>query len=204
MYDENQWRRLIVRIEIDIERRLAGLPRTTEFDDDWAYLMRAVEDHAIRYLPVSGWIRSEDVDDIVQSILVKFQDISTLRKISSARSYKGYIITMIRNEGLNVIRRRARIHSRTPSLKRELARRVYLDKSVRLQEHRINALYAVLERLSDEELDLLVMRFWKQMKIKQIARIQGVKYSTMASRMIRLLAKMRYMIEGFDDDFEEK
>ena len=61
------------------------------------------------------------------------------------------------------------------------------------QVENIAWLVAVMSKLTPEELDLLVRRYYRGEKISEIARAKGVAPNTMAQRHLRLLDRMRKM-----------
>jgi RNA polymerase sigma factor (sigma-70 family) len=52
----------------------------------------------------------------------------------------------------------------------------------------------ILEGLTAEERETLYRRFWNGDSLGEIAKAQGLPYSTVAKRMFRLLAKLREQI----------
>lgn len=128
---------------------------------------------------------SVDPEDVTQEVLLGLYSPSAIRRVRSARSAEGYLTVVVKNRVLDELRRN-----------RSLWRGAVEWEQVELPTPDLPAdvvvtLHEMLDELSEEDWELIRMRFWQDLTIEEIADRLDVKYSTASVRLFRLLRKLR-------------
>lgn len=126
---------------------------------------------------------SDDAMDVVQDAVVKaFEKQDTLKDIETLQTWFYRILV---NTSIDSLRRRKRV--------------VYTD-AVPEQEDGVSqesqvldavALYAALDKLPEEMKLVVILRFFEDMKLSEIADVTGAALSTVKKRLYRALALLR-------------
>jgi RNA polymerase sigma-70 factor (ECF subfamily) len=130
---------------------------------------------------------SVDADDIVQDVMLRLQSPGAIRRVRLAGSPQGYMAVIVRNRVLDELRRN-RLRWRGDS-----ATQTWEDAQtgiVPTAEAGLD-LQRVLATLSDDERELIRLRFWEGYSIQDLAERLQVPYSTASVRLFRLLRKLR-------------
>jgi RNA polymerase sigma factor (sigma-70 family) len=190
MTDDLSWTALIARIEKDV--RLRGTPSELPADESaWNLVERHLR-YIAHTLRRSGLHSLSDFDDIIGETLLKLQSLDTIRKLKAAGSEKGYLIVIMRNAALDLRRQEKR-------QKTVLDEAAYLQPAPLSQEEIIvtvldaNPLDSVIAQLSTDDRYLIRLHFWRKMSIQQIADRIGLSYSATATRLFRILRRMRQL-----------
>lgn len=181
------WPDLLGRLLTDLESR-GGAPGVSG-DELWRELRKRVRECADRVLSERQSIRSEDIDDIVQAVLLKLQLPRTLARLQSVGSPLGYLVVMIRNSANDLARRGWVELESSASLEQAISGLEEIHGPLEKQQAR-GWLAREIRRLKPAERALLYMRFWQGLRIAQIADLMGVPYSRIAVRLFRLLRKL--------------
>ena len=183
-----EWRELVARVESDVVRR-ANDPSAPSDRAVWEELMPRVRRYVNSYGSFLGGLPIE-ADDVVQDVLVKLQSPDTVRRWRVAGGSAGYLIAIIRNLLIDSYRKQ-RVERRwfdrigAEHLMGELARPPDEAAVVsRWLERR-------LVDLGDDDRRLLHAVYWEGLSIREIADREGLKYSTVAVRLFRLLRRLR-------------
>lgn len=185
---DQEWDSLLARLTNDLEARNRGDISNTD-EAAWEEVQRRV----LRYshmLSRRTQLEPNTATDIAQEILIKLQNPVTLRRLKAAGTPDGYLFVIVRNEILDTLRRNRKVVSAEVPLTEELIsaynvtqEQAGMDKTERLR--------SALESLRFEDRALLHMRFWQELSIGQIAEKTGLKYSTVAVRLFRVLKHLR-------------
>jgi RNA polymerase sigma factor (sigma-70 family) len=183
-----EWNYLLARLSDDLEARNRGDISNTD-EAAWEEVWKRV----LRYshiLSSRAQLAPDTASGIAQEILIKLQNPATLRRLSAAGAPDGYLFVIVRNEVLDTLRRNRRAVSTEVPLTEELIssydvirEQTGTDKAERLR--------LALQSLRSEDRTLLHMRFWQDLSIAQIAEKTGLKYSTVAVRLFRVLKYLR-------------
>src|SRR5262245_46838744 len=103
-----------------------GLAETADFSGegqrnaaDWTELRRRVLLLARHFLRLQS---ADDADDITQTVLVKLQDTEVLRDLRSQEHPGAYVVRMVHNATIDLIRRQSRERASLERLERERPR----------------------------------------------------------------------------------
>jgi RNA polymerase sigma-70 factor (ECF subfamily) len=185
---DEEWNSLLTRLRDDLEARNRG--DTSETDEQaWREVLKRV----LRYSQILSARARLDPDsalEIAQEILIKLQNPATLRRLRVAGSPDGYLFVIVRNEVINTLRRKRRAISSEVALTEDLIS-AYDPTREKVRSDQAEQLRRALRSLRPEDQQLLQMRFWQKMNITEIARSTGLKYSTVAVRLFRILKNLR-------------
>jgi RNA polymerase sigma-70 factor (ECF subfamily) len=143
-----------------------------------------------------------DAEDIVQEALLRaFRGLDGLR----AADAKAWLLTIVRNCFFTALDRRQKDLAMQSSMQSssQLSQSIsgadvaiksdYEPENVSAQEERQRALLQVMNRLSDEHREILVLREVEDMSYREIAAIAQVPIGTVMSRLARARLALREM-----------
>lgn len=125
-----------------------------------------------------------DAEDAVQSILARVA--TTPKQLSQAREPWHYLLRMVRNESLLILRRRRRALS-LDNLS-DLLTCVSVDQAE--QEESFRAIWLALRQLPVRQSEVVVLKVWEGLTFAQIAEVLAIRSATAASRYRYALAKL--------------
>lgn len=129
-----------------------------------------------------------DAEDAVQACLVKVAGRPLL--LAAADSPWAYLLQMVRNESLAIIRRKRRAGVVTSLT--DLVTRRRIDELEQEETHR--AVWLAIRSLPQEQAEVVVLKIWEAMTFAEIAQILEASPNTVASRyqyaMSKLAAKL--------------
>ncbi|MGV3485767.1 MAG: RNA polymerase sigma factor [Planctomycetaceae bacterium] len=133
-----------------------------------------------------------DAEDAVQAALVRVA--SNPQLLCRAEAPWPYLLKMVRNETLLIVRRRKR-WSAVLNLSDLLLRRG-VDELEQEETHR--AVWLALRTLPAEQSEVVVLKIWEQFTFAQIAEVLAVSPSTAASRYRYAMQKLTTMLRSHD------
>lgn len=140
-------------------------------------------DYAMFYRIAFSYVRSEaDAQDIVQESAYKA--IYHANKLKKPEYAKTWICRIVINEAVSYLRKR----------KKEQAEPILADMADREKED-MTDLRSALEKLDPEEKTVIVLRFFEDMKLEEIAAVCEESVSTVKSRLYRTLKKLKLDLE---------
>lgn len=130
------------------------------------------------------WVRSAaDAEDIVQDAFVKFWRRN--HKIDN----RALLYATVRSTALDLIRRDTR------RARREIAASADVDQTMdpqfEIDDESQRALIGALDRLPDEQREVLVMKIWNELTFAEIAQALEISQNTAASRYRYALAALK-------------
>jgi RNA polymerase sigma factor (sigma-70 family) len=189
MSNDENWRELVPRLEADIQERRTASSRSDT--DAWVLAERMLRLHGKVLLRTYSSLGLDDLEDIIQTLLLKLQSAHIMRRVAISGSPAGYIAVMMRNAAIDLIRSRRHQVEYSTSLDDVPASRGIgsFPESEKIES--ASALQSALRHLTAEERYLLELRFWRDMSISETASHLGINYSATAVRLFRVLAKIR-------------
>jgi len=188
---DDYWKDIIARLELELESRGKSAKTETIYQQAWYEVYALLQQYGEVLLKVEHRdISAEDMEDIVTETLLKLQSAATLRRLRLAGSPRGYLLRMMRNACVDFKRRTRR--------ERELLRLFDATSISEASEQATEAADSPLVRLreefkllSEDEQELLRMRFWDGMTIREMAEKTGTSYSATAVKLFRVLRRLR-------------
>jgi RNA polymerase sigma factor (sigma-70 family) len=184
MSEPSDWAHLLVLLDAEVRSRSAS-HLVLDQDEIWLEVSRRVRGIAERIL---SELPREDLEDVIQAVLLKLQSLHVIEQVRAARFPMGYVMVMIRNTAHDLARQQV---TERDALQRLGKHFVESFVSQALEEPAPeDRLSMELFRLSDEEREILRLRFWEGLKIGEIAARRGGSYSAVAVRLFRLLRRL--------------
>jgi RNA polymerase sigma-70 factor (ECF subfamily) len=180
-----EWSELLLMLESDPEEPSAARNTSPAWVELGERIARLASVFIQRY---DAW--SVDADDVVQDVLLRLQAPGAIRRVRLAGSPQGYLGVVVRNRVLDELRRN-RMRWRGDSVSQE-----WNDPEIMPTTDAGIDLQNLLATLTEDEQELIRLRFWEGYSIRDIADHLGVRYSTASVRLFRLLHKLR---EQFGD-----
>jgi RNA polymerase sigma factor (sigma-70 family) len=135
-----------------------------------------------------------DEEDIAQDTMLKLHSPQTLARMSRAGSPKAYLYVMVRNEAVERLRRRTREKTVTGRFSLDdVASRADSDST--FETRGLLAIRREMRRLPIKDRELLRLRFWKGLSIREIARVRQAPYSRTAVQLFRVLRRLRKSLD---------
>lgn len=125
----------------------------------------------------------EDAQDIVQESAYKA--IYHAKKLKKAEFVKTWICRIVINESISFLRRQ----------KREQVSLIAEQIASNSEQTDMTDLRKALEQLKPEERTIIILRYFEEMKLEEIAAVCKESVSTVKSRLYRTLKKLRLDLE---------
>lgn len=135
------------------------------------------------YRMAYSYVHNEsDALDIVQESAYKA--IFNSEKLREIQYVDTWICKIVINEAMQLLRKNKRNNMQTLE-----------EKDMRIEENEVGYenvdLRAAMERLSAKERTVVMLRYFEDMSLEQVADVVGEKLSTVKSRLYRALGKMK-------------
>lgn len=141
------------------------------------------KDYAMFYRIAFSYVHSEaDAQDVVQESAYKA--IYYANKLKNPEYAKTWICRIVINEAVSLLRKRKK--EQTEPMDKELAGSERED---------MTDLRNALEKLPPEEKTIIILRYFEDMKLDEIAAVCEESLSTVKSRLYRTLKKLKLDLE---------
>ena len=114
----------------------------------------------------------------------------------SGLSFKSWLFGIARNVFLDNVKNK---HSKTDSIER-INKEYQVEKNEAIERFENEALHLALNKLSDEEREIIIMSRFQDIKYSEIAEIQGLSLSAVKVKVHRAIKKLREFY--FKDDVQ--
>ncbi len=182
------WHQLIARVKADLA---AGAPHRDE--EAWRELAVRIQRLA-RLASLSSESSVASAEDLAQELLVEIQTTRLIDQLAASHSPTAYLMTKLRNRGLDLVRKRLRSESALARFPRPL--QPDDEGTDEDRDDLYEALGARLRKLQREERELLRQRFWQGLSIREIADHRQEPYSRVAVRLFRLIRRLAQSLDG--------
>ncbi len=135
-----------------------------------------------------------DAEDAVQAALVRV--VSNIRLVRAADAPWSYLLRMVRNESLVILRKKKR-WPLVSSLADLLTRRT-VDELELEETHR--AVWSALRSLPTEQSEVVVLKIWEEMTFAEIAEVLELPPATAASRYRYALSKLAGHLRSLENE----
>ena len=126
----------------------------------------------------------QDAEDAVQIALVRVA--SEPKLLGGAACPWAFLLRMVRNEALQIIRRKRRLA--TTSNLADLVTLCPVDELEREDTHR--AVWSALRNLPPEQAEVVVLKIWEELTFAQIGQVLDASPNTVASRYQYAMSKL--------------
>jgi RNA polymerase sigma factor (sigma-70 family) len=194
MTEPIDWSRLLLLLDAEVRSRSASQLDLAQ-DEIWREVSQRVRGIAERIL---SELPREDLEDVIQAVLLKLQSPHVLEQVRAARFTMGYVMVMLRNTAHDLTRQRMAERDALQRLGKHFVES--FDSQALEEPAPEDRLGVELLRLSDEERELLRLRFWGGLRIGEIAARRKESYSAVAVRLFRLLRRLAERLRGPETD----
>lgn len=135
-----------------------------------------------------------DAEDAVQAALV--QVAKSPRRLATCQRPWPYLLCMVRNEALQIARRKKRwtlLANLTDLLTRRSVDEIELEESYR-------AVWMALRALPTAQAEVVVLKMWEDMTFAEIAEVLGVSPFTAASRYRYAMEKLKRTLQPLAEE----
>ena len=131
----------------------------------------------------------DDAMDIVQESVYKA--ICNSSRVQHQEAIKSWLCRIVVNTSLDLLRARAKVISQEE-----------IPESGREDAYQDPDLLRALDMLEERERTIIVLRFFQELKLQEIAEITGEKLNTVKSTLYRGLKKLRVQLSegGYDNE----
>ena len=139
--------------------------------------------YAMFYRIAFSYVHSEaDAQDIVQESAYKA--IFHAEKLKKTEFARTWVCRIVINEAVSFLRKR----------KKEISEPMDRDIPVQAAED-MTDLHKAVDNLKPEERSVIILRYFEEMKLEEIAEVCGESLSTVKSRLYRTLKKLKLDLE---------
>jgi RNA polymerase sigma-70 factor (ECF subfamily) len=130
-----------------------------------------------------------DAEDAVQAALVRVA--TEPQRLAKAESPWAYLLQMVRNEALQIARKKQRWKTEVSLIDLVTLRRV--DELEMEETHR--AVWTALRTLPPEQAEVVVLKIWEEMTFAQIGQVLETSPNTIASRYQYAMSKLSQILQ---------
>jgi len=140
---------------------------------------------------------AEDAEDILQEVFLRLARYSIRWKL--IKNEEPYVFRVARNEANRFLKRKHQNQinpENAPALARVIHDSLVIDCPDRSDKE---SLSLALARLPEEQREVIVLKFFEELTLKEIAAVCGLSLNTVASRYRYGLSKLKSLLEAKDD-----
>ena len=130
-----------------------------------------------------------DAEDAVQAAFVRIAQQP--RSFAAARLPWPYLLRVVRNEGLKIVQKKQQRHASAAVTDAESVDDVLVE-----YEESAAVVRSALERLPQEQAEVVVLKIWEEMTFAEIAEVTSESLNTVASRYRYALDKLSRSLES--------
>lgn len=164
----------------------------------WNEILKRV-DSITRKHSYSLNLKDNEIEDIVQNVMMKLQSEEFSNFLLKLRNPGGYISTIIKHKEIDLLRHKHREQLILKKLLNKEINKTNTPQSILELEESIVILKTELQKLNADERELLKKKYWENLKIAEIANQMGKNYSIVATRLFRILNKLKSQLENEKD-----
>lgn len=140
---------------------------------------------------------AEDAEDILQEVFLRLARYSIRWKF--IKNEEPYVFRVARNEANRFLKRKHQNQinpENAPALARVIHDSLVIDCPDRSDKE---SLSLALARLPEEQREVIVLKFFEELTLKEIAAVCGLSLNTVASRYRYGLSKLKSLLEAKND-----
>ena len=154
-------------------------------------ILDSLGDKLFNYLTIK-LSSSLDAEDVLQEVC--FRLIRYKVRFRFIRNPSAYVFRMARNEAIRFLKSRKRNPDRYHS-EEDLAK-VIQDNLTGLENEAMNQVTEALTQIPEDQREVIILRFFADLTLREIATICGISINTAASRFRYGMQKLRQILEG--------
>ena len=138
----------------------------------------------------------ELVQDAIQNLFTNLWDKRT--SIKTPTHPKAYLLRSLRNNLLRDAKRELKVADLDPNHQHH----VHFTSSTSEQEDQFKYMRKVIQNLSDREREVIHLRYYQEIRNKEIAEIMGISYQSVANLLQRALKHIKVALESKHSNFK--
>jgi RNA polymerase sigma-70 factor (ECF subfamily) len=132
-----------------------------------------------------------DAEDVLQEVC--FRLIRYKVRLRLIRNPSAYVFRMARNEAIRFLNNRKRNPERYHSV--EERAKVIRDNLTGIENEVMNQVAEALALIPEDQREVIILRFFEELTLREIATVCGVSINTAASRFRYGMQKLRQILE---------
>lgn len=133
-----------------------------------------------------------DAEDVLQEVC--FRLIRYKVRLRLIRNPSAYVFRIARNEAIRFLKSSKRNPDRYHSVE-DLAKVIH-DNLTGLENEAMNQVTEALTQIPEDQREVIILRFFEDLTLREIATICGISINTAASRFRYGMQKLRQILEG--------
>ncbi|MEO0255447.1 MAG: sigma-70 family RNA polymerase sigma factor [candidate division WOR-3 bacterium] len=134
----------------------------------------------------------EEAEDILQDVFIKFWKL--FDRLKNLENIKAYLLKMARNRLIDLKRREKNI--KFVELNEEIFDIKSEDPADKIKK--IEFVKKILENLEEEEREIIILRFYENLKFREISEILSINENTLRVKYLRILEKIRKYVYNYN------
>jgi len=184
------WPDLLERLHDWLPGESASGAAGTRHARAWIELDRRLKAFVSTSLAPHLGLSVQDSEDVAQASMLKLQSGTVWQRLRSADSIVGYLLVVVRNQAVDLCRRRSIERGATHQL--DDTDQIDAERQARDETQALERLRSVVAALTGQDLELLALRYWQNQTLVEIAHKFHLPYSTVAGRMYRIIQRLRH------------
>ena len=166
-----------------------------ENEGDRAFMQRLYETHyAAMYRKAYAILgRRADAEDAVEACVLRLIDHLDVLRAANAISRRSYLLTAVRNQAFDQLRREKRIRRAEPEPEDAIDDRAVDARLLRAEQ--VETVAAALKKLSEVDRELLRRKYYEGRSDREIAEEFHLGNGAVRSRLTRARAKLRTLLQ---------
>lgn len=187
---DTPWRQLLRLLDRDLTNRHQGEKSTLEASKAWQEVGRRVHLYARAITRTRAGLNDQDSEDLAAGVMLQLQDQRLVRRMIRVGVPAGYLHAILRNAAGDLWKRRRFQQSPLEEARvMDLPQQATDAGSARMAL--VLSLRAEMALLSEDERQLLLLRFERRLKLREIAAELDIGFSAAAVRLHRLIKKLK-------------
>ncbi|MEO0270315.1 MAG: sigma-70 family RNA polymerase sigma factor [candidate division WOR-3 bacterium] len=134
----------------------------------------------------------EEAEDILQDVFIKFWKL--FDRLKNLENIKAYLLKMARNRLIDLKRKEKKL--KFVELNEEIFDFKCEDPVDKIKK--IEFVKKILENLEEEEREIIILRFYENLKFKEISEILSINENTLRVKYLRILEKIRKYVYNYN------
>ncbi|WP_325167459.1 sigma-70 family RNA polymerase sigma factor [Lederbergia citri] len=171
--------------------KIINLVKKAQLGDDQAYLCLFQKFEEDIYRTAYVYLKNqEDALDVVQE--TAYRSFKSIHQLKEPRYFKTWLIKIAISCSIDVLRKRKKVIQLNPEFDEFLTKGENQDISLSL------SLKDLIYSLDEDEKGVIILRYYHDYTIKEIAKILGIPLGTGKTILYRALKKLRILLEAGD------
>jgi RNA polymerase sigma-70 factor (ECF subfamily) len=154
-------------------------------------ILDSLGDKLFNYLTIK-LSSSLDAEDVLQEVC--FRLVRYKVRFRLIRNPSAYVFRIARNEAIRFLKNRKRNPDRYHSV--EESAKIIRDNLIGIEKEVINQVAEALTLIPEDQREVIILRFFEELTLREIATVCGVSINTAASRFRYGMQKLRQILEG--------